>query len=80
MFGKTGIAVGQTPAEKTNDALGMFHKAIIQLKEANNEAEVIKEQNEEKIKALKAETSTLDTLTSSNGKVISNIEKLITVG
>jgi predicted RNA-binding protein Jag len=80
MFGKTVVIAEKSIAEKTGDALGMFHKAVSQLKDINAEAEIIKQQNDEKINALVSETQELERITGNNGKVIKNIEKLITVG
>jgi len=80
MFGKSEVIVEKSIAEKTSDALGMFHKAVTSLKDINSEAGIIQEQNADRIDILEKENKELDKITTNNGKVISNIEKLITVG
>jgi len=78
MFGKT-VMVEKTVAEKSADALGMFRTALENLRDINNEAEIIKQQNLEVIEAREAENRELEKVAAKNLKVVTNIEKLIGV-
>lgn len=77
MFGKTTVMVEKTVAEKSADALGMFRTALESLRGINNEAEIIKQQNLEVIKAREIENKELEKVAAKNLKVVTNIEKLI---
>jgi len=80
MFGKSVAIEQKTIAEKSSEALGMFHKAVVSLKEINNEADILLDQNDAKIKQLQQENDEISKAALGNSKIISNIEKLIKVG
>ena len=67
----------KTVQQKTEEALGLFTRAIDQLKDANAEAEVIKRNNQEEMDRLRAENDNLSNMTDANSKVIDNMEALI---
>lgn len=62
---------------KAEGALGMFYKAITQLKDANEESATLEEDNDVQITILSLENDELSKNRIKNEAIIGNIEKLI---
>jgi len=77
IFGGNTPVTKESIATKAIGALGMFNEAVAKLDESNNEAEVLKLQNQTVMDELAAENAELDIITTKNTKIVDNIKKLI---
>lgn len=76
MFNKNTV-IEKSISERSADVLGAFSKAVTDLEEINQEAQIMVEQNEQQIATLEAQNADLMSTVGNNQTVADNIKKLL---